>query len=88
MNMYELGMNRAWTVHEVTMIVGIKSMKYGQKFPNFMCVARENLLCFKHEHGHVHAQEPWTIFAWVISNFNEIMLAILWRGNYVESNCL
>ena len=23
-----------------------------------MGVARENLLCFKHEHGHVHAQEP------------------------------
>ena len=21
-------------------------------------VARENPLCFKHEHGHVHAQEP------------------------------
>ena len=48
----------AWTVHEVTLIVGIKSMKYGPKFPNFMGVARENLLCFEHEHGHVHAQEP------------------------------
>ena len=45
-------------MHEVTMIVGIKSMKYGPKFPNFMGVARENLLCFEHEHGHVHAQEP------------------------------
>ena len=66
MNMHELGMNMAWTVHEVTMIVGIKSMKYGPKFPNFMGVARENLLCFEHEHGHVHAQEPWTIFAWDI----------------------
>ena len=64
MNMHELGMNRAWTVHKVTMIVSMKSMKYGPKFPNFMGVARENLLCFKHEHGHVHAQEPWTIFAW------------------------
>ena len=63
MNMHELGMNMAWTVHEVTMIVGIKGMKYGPKFPNFMGVARENLLCFEHEHGHVHAQEPWTIFA-------------------------
>ena len=63
MNMHELGMNMAWTVHEVTMILGIKSMKYGPKFPNFMGVARENLLCFEHEHGHVHAQEPWTIFA-------------------------
>ena len=29
-----------------------------------MGVARENLLCFEHEHGHVHAQEPGTIFAW------------------------
>ena len=65
MNMHELGMNMAWTVREVTMIVGIKSMKYGPKFPNFISVARENLLCFEHEHGHVHAQEPWTIFAWV-----------------------
>ena len=61
MNMHELGMNMAWTVHEATMIVGIKSMKYGPKFPNFMGVARENLLCFEH----VHAQEPWTIFAWL-----------------------
>ena len=69
MNMHELGMNMAWTVHEVTMIVGINSMKYGPKFPNFMGVARENLLCFEHEHGHVHAQEPWTIFATVIINF-------------------
>ena len=66
MNMHEMGMNRAWKVHEVTMIVGIKSMKYGAKFPNFMDVARENLLCFEHEHGYVHAQEPWTIFAWVM----------------------
>ena len=65
MNIHELGMNMAWTVHEVTMIVGIKGMKYGPKFPNFMGVARENLLCFEHEHGHVHAQEPWTILAWV-----------------------
>ena len=65
MNMHEMGMNRTWNVHEVTMIVGIKSMKYGVKFPNFMGVARENLLCFENEHGHVHAQEPWTIFAWV-----------------------
>ena len=64
MNMHELGMNRAWTEYEVTMIVGIKSMKYGTKFPNFMGVARENLLCFEHEQGHVHAQEPWTIFPW------------------------
>ena len=64
MNMDELGMNRAWTVHEVTMIVSIKSMKYGPKVPNFMCVARENLVCFKLEHGYVHAREPWTIFAW------------------------
>ena len=63
MNMHEVGMDRAWTVHEVTMILGIKSMKYGPKFPNFMGVAPENLLCFEHEHGHVHAQEPWTIFA-------------------------
>ena len=45
-------------MHEVTMIVGIKSMKYRAKFPNFMGVARGNLLCFEHEHGHVHAQEP------------------------------
>ena len=60
--MHELGMKRAWIEHEVTiMIVGIKIMKYGPKFPNFMGVARENLLCFEHEHGHVHAQEPWTI---------------------------
>ena len=29
-----------------------------------MGVARENLLGFEHEHGYVHAQEPWTIFAW------------------------
>ena len=58
MNMHELGINIAWTVHEVTMIVGMKSMKYGPNFPNFMGVARENLLCFE------HAQEPWTIFAW------------------------
>ena len=49
-------MNRARTVHEVTMIVGIKSMKCGPKFPNFMGIAV--LLCFEHEHGHVHAQEP------------------------------
>ena len=49
-NMYELGTNRAWTVHEITMTVGIKSMEYEQKFPNFMPVARENLLCFEHEH--------------------------------------
>ena len=28
-------------MHEVTMIVGIKSMKYDPKFPNFMGVARE-----------------------------------------------
>ena len=58
MNMHELGMNMARSVHEVTMIVFIKSMKYGPKFPNFMGVAREILLCFEHEHGHVHAQEP------------------------------
>ena len=45
-------------MHEVTMILGIKSMKYGLKFPNFMGVAREDLLCFEHEHGHLHAQEP------------------------------
>ena len=45
-------------MHEVTMIAGIKSMKYGPKFPNYMGVAREILLCFEHEHGHVHAQEP------------------------------
>ena len=44
-------------MHEVTMIVDIKSMKYGSKFPNFMAVARKNLLWFEHEHGHVHAQE-------------------------------
>ena len=69
MNMHELGMKRAWTEHEATMIVGIKSMKYGPKFPNFMDVARENLLCFEHEHGHVHAQEPWTIFAWVCKDY-------------------
>ena len=37
-------------------------MKYGPKFPNFMGVARENLFCFEHEHGHVHAHEPWAIF--------------------------
>ena len=66
MNMHELDMNRAWTVHEITMIVGMNSMKYGPKLQNFMGVARENLLCFEREHGHVHAQEPWTIFAWVI----------------------
>ena len=30
MNMHELGMNRAWTMHEVTVIGGIKSMKYEQ----------------------------------------------------------
>ena len=47
MNMHELGMNMAWTVHEVTMIVGIKSMKYGPKFPNFMGVARESVLSMK-----------------------------------------
>ena len=63
-------MNWAWTEHEITMIVAIKSMKYGPKFPNFLGVARENLLCFEHEHGHVHAQEPWTIFAW--EGFKEI----------------
>ena len=45
-------------MHEVAMIVGMKSMKHGAKFPNFMGVARENLLCFELEHGHVHAQEP------------------------------
>ena len=73
MNMHELGMNMAWTVHEVTMIVGTKSMKYRPKFPNFMGVARENLLCFDHEHGHVHAQEPWTIFAWVLYKINFIL---------------
>ena len=38
-------------MHEVTMTMGIESMKYEQKFPNFMRVARENLLCFEHEHG-------------------------------------
>ena len=74
MNMHELGMNMAWTVHEVTMIVGIKNMKYGPKFPNFMGVARENLLCFEHEHGHVHAQEPWTTFAW---DNNIVIITIL-----------
>ena len=56
MNIHELGMNMAWTVNEVTMIVGIKSMKYGPEFPNFMGVARENRLCFEHEQGNVHAQ--------------------------------
>ena len=40
MNMHELGMNMSWTVHEVTIIVDIKSMKYGPKFPNVMGVAR------------------------------------------------
>ena len=45
-DMHELGMNRAWTVHEAFMTVGIKSMKCEQKFPNFMPVARENLLRF------------------------------------------
>ena len=46
MNMHELGMNRVRTVHEVTMIVGMKSMKYGPNFPNFMGAAREiNTLC-------------------------------------------
>ena len=71
MNMHELGMNKGFNpiyvtaheqgyshAHEVTMIVGIKSMKYGPKFPNFIGVARENLLCFEREHGHVHAKEP------------------------------
>ena len=62
--MHELLINMAWTVHEVTIFVGIKSMKYGPKFPNFMGAARENLSCFEHEHEHVHAQEPWTIFDW------------------------
>ena len=45
----------AWFGHElcikVTMIVGTKSMKHEPKFPNFMCVARENLFCFENEHG-------------------------------------
>ena len=44
--------------HEVTMIVDIKSMKYRSKFPNLIVTARENLLYFEHEHGHVHAPEP------------------------------
>ena len=48
MNMHELGMNMAWTVHEVTIFVGINSIKYGPKFLNFMGVAGENLLCFEH----------------------------------------
>ena len=30
MNMHELGMNMAWTVHEVTMIVGIKAWNMGR----------------------------------------------------------
>ena len=51
LNMHELGLNKARTVYEVTMTVDIKSMKYEQKFPNFMPVARENLLCSEHEHG-------------------------------------
>ena len=45
------GHEHAWTVHEVAMIVGIKDKKYEQKFPNFIRVARENLLCFEHGHG-------------------------------------
>ena len=49
-------------MHEVTMIVGIKSLKYGPKFPNFMGVARENLLCFKHEHGHVPCPRTMNYF--------------------------
>ena len=72
MNMHELGKNRAWTVHEVTMIIGIKSLKYGPKFPNFMGVAKENLLCFEHKLGHVRAQEPWNIFAWEEILYKEI----------------
>ena len=64
MNMHELGMNRAWTAHEATMTVGIKAWNMGLNFPNFMGVARENLLWFEHEHGHVHVPEPCTIFAW------------------------
>ena len=84
MNMHELGMNMAWTVHEVTMIVGIKSMNYGPKFPNFMSVARENLLCFEHEHGHVHAQEPWTIFAWEVKPDSWTLTSIAWAGLWFE----
>ena len=93
MNMHEqifsLGMNMAWTVHEVTMILGIKSMKYGPKFPNFMGVARENLLCFEHEHGHVHAKEQWTIFRltpWWIKNLLFIILLLRkWNIKYFEA---
>ena len=44
---HEQGMNWAWSYCDM----GIKSMKYEQKFPNFMGVARENLLYFKYEHG-------------------------------------
>ena len=50
MNMHELGI--------IYYDCGHKSMKYGPNFSNFMGGARENLLCFNHEHGHVHAKEP------------------------------
>ena len=84
MNMHELGMNMAWTVHEVIMIVGIKSMKYGPKFPNFMGAAKENLLCFEHEHGHVHAQEPWTIFAWVFKFSRKCWALTFWIFRWIS----
>ena len=52
---------RTWTVHAIAMTVGIKkNMKneQKQKFSNLMRVARENLLCYEHE----HAPELWNIF--------------------------
>ena len=45
MNTHELGMN---SVHEMTVIVGMKRMIYELKFINFMRVAWEYLLFFVH----------------------------------------
>ena len=69
MNMHELGMNRAWTGHELCMkllwLWGLKAWNMGQNSKISWVLLGKNLLCFEHEHGHAHAQEPWTIFVWV-----------------------
>ena len=51
---HELALNgheQSMSVNEDNMIVKLKSMKYEQKFPNFIIVARKNLLFFEHEHA-------------------------------------